>query len=167
MEDNSWYQGVEKEISLLKGKMSRRDYSAYELDGFLRVAKKVSNLLDECIQCAGFKETIKNGLNNLADWPDISKDQRENYIYTFRTILKHLEESHSLKQPVWRLLVPSGGLCILGGIFCFVIALGQSFMESNPPDYVDAFVILSRILFGLGFALLIFGVAYNSVKEKK
>ena len=97
MEDNNWYEGIEKEISSLKENMTKRDYSAYELDTLLSIAKRVSSLSDKCEECAESKEKISNAISSIAGYPNISKKQKKKYIHTFRAIVKHLKESHSIK----------------------------------------------------------------------
>lgn len=97
MEGNKWYQNTEKEIGSLKEKMPKRDYSAYELDTLLSIAKRVSSLSDKCEECAESKEKITNAISGIAGYPNISKKQKKNYIHTFRITAIHLKESHSIK----------------------------------------------------------------------
>ena len=75
MKDSQWYEVIVKEISSLKGKMSKRDYSAYELDGLLRIAKLISSLSIKCSQCAELKENITHAISGIVAYRNISKKQ--------------------------------------------------------------------------------------------
>ena len=89
-ESNQWYESVEKEINLLKGRMTKRDNDAYELDAVLRIAKKILSLSEECDQCIEYKGKIMNAIKGMADWPYTSEEQLKNYILTFRESVDHL-----------------------------------------------------------------------------
>jgi ribosomal protein L40E len=157
MGNNSWYEGIEKEINSLKEKMSKSDYSTYELDGLLRLSKRILSLSSECSQCAEFKEKITNAISGLTGYPDISKEQKDNYIRTFRTIVKHFEKYHSTQSPllesVSRYGCIIGLLCWLGGIGLLVGAFGLAFMVSEVPDKTFVFI-------GFGISLLVVGTVF-------
>ena len=98
MEDYYWYEGIEKEINSLKEKMSKGDYSAYELDSLLHVAKRISSLSEKCNECAELKGEITNAIKGLANWPNTSKEEKKTYIFEFRTSANHLKKYHPLTK---------------------------------------------------------------------
>jgi hypothetical protein len=116
MEDNNWYAGIKKQIDSIKTKMSKGDYSAYELDGFLRVSKRISSLSDECSQCTHIKEEITNTVHSLVDWPDTSKKQLDEYVFSLRTIIEHLKENHELDLEGRKKNLYTGITLIIGAI---------------------------------------------------
>jgi hypothetical protein len=136
MEDNQWFEGIEKEIGSLKEKMSKGDYSAYELDGLLRIAKRVSNLSDECSQCAESREKISNALKGMRDYPNTSKEHKDNYIRIFRTIINHFEKNHSHGK----------GCSYKSGLYIVVIVLGIWILVGIGGFTETPFVLLTALI---------------------
>jgi len=127
MAEKDWYEGIEKEISSLKEKMPKGDYSAYELDALLRVAKRVASLSDGCEVCAESSGKITDAIEGIADWPDASKEQKDGYTHAFRITVKHLEKNHALETA--RTLGCGGWSGVIGASIATLIGL---FTLSNP-----------------------------------
>ena len=149
---NEWYLGIEKEISSLKEKMAKGDYSAYELDSLLRVAKRISSLSDECSQCAESKTKITNAVIGLRDWPNTSKEQKESYILIFRTTVNHFGEYHTLtKGSSMKVLRNISLIMILVGIIAMIGASLTNFIS-------DANTVLGGALSVIGLVMLPGGI---------
>jgi len=112
MEDNKWYESIEKEINSLKEKMSEEDYNYYGLGLLLQAAKRVDDFSSECEECDSIKEKITSILACISNWPKTTKEEKENYIQVFRSITEHLKKQHNLRQKGWPLWI----LTIIGGL---------------------------------------------------
>jgi hypothetical protein len=147
-----WKRGIEKEVILLKDKMSRRDYKLYELDLLLRVAKQVAALSSYCEYCQGHRNEISKLVADLKNLPEIiTKENVADYRRTFGNIMNHLEKNHDLRRDPMKDSKSTGGEenskkrqgcsiiamgCIVSPILFIVGFLlsirGQSFLESTP-----------------------------------
>jgi len=169
MENNKWYEIIEKQINSLKDKMSKGDYSAFELDGLLRIAKRVSSLSAECSQCDEFEAKITSAIANFTDWPNVSKEQKDNYVRTFRNIVKHLENNHRLEpidseserkknRYIGLALITTGIIVPL----IITLLLSESFKTNGGGQLGDigVAVIGGGIIIFIGIPLVIVGVIY-------
>ena len=119
MEDNNWYEGIEKEISSLKEKMSKSDHKLYGVDLLLRIAKRVDSLSSDCEYCQGHRNDISNLVTDLDNLSDITKEEVSDYDRTFRSLVGHLEKRHGLHRIVPTtpyILIPLGIAVLLAGI---------------------------------------------------
>lgn len=166
MEDSDWYESIEKEVGTLKEKMSKRDYSAYELDALLRVAQHIASLSVKCSQCAESKENITNAINGLVDWLITPKEQKDNYIHTFRAIVNHFEQyhPHNISRYSRKVYVVAIVLTFISSIFLFYFTLALGLSEIIGESTAIPLLILSGTLFVVG---IITSVLYYFEFEKK
>jgi hypothetical protein len=104
MQDNNWYEGIEKEINSLKEKMSKSDYQLYEVELLLRVTKRVSNFSSDCKHCQGYRNDISKLVSLLDDSLKMSFNKEANYGRTLRSIIKHLKDNHKIRGNIYNSL---------------------------------------------------------------
>ena len=97
MEDNNWYENVEKEIDSLKEKMSKSDSKLYELVLLSRVAKRVAGFSYRCEHCQGHRNDVSKLITSLDNLPMNNEGVTE-YGITFRNIVQHLKKQHGLHR---------------------------------------------------------------------
>ena len=149
-----WYEGIEKEISSLKDKMSKSDYKPYELDLLLRVAKRVASLSSDCKYCQGYRNDVSNLVTNLGNLPKMTEEEVPDYGRTFRSILRHLDKRHGLHRnfPNPFILLGIGGL-----VFLLMLYIGQYIPEYSGfivVVYMGLFVSIMLMGVGVGLGIL-------------
>jgi hypothetical protein len=107
VDNNDWYEGIEKEISSLKEKMRTMNSSQYELVLLSRVAKRIAGFSSDCEHCQGHRKDISNLITNLGNLP-MSNEVFANYRRTFGSITNHLEGHNRLHKGF-----SSGGLILI------------------------------------------------------
>ena len=140
MEENDWYESVEKDIGSLKDKMNSSDNKLYELDLLLRVAKRVVGLSSDCEYCQGHRNDISSLVTDLGNLPKMTEQEAVDYGRTFRSILKHLEKHHGFRSRgssiALVLLVIGGSISIIMGI----ISLSPGDMEDFSGGMIVVFI---------------------------
>jgi len=147
---NDWYEGIEKEISSLKDKITKKDYKLYELDLLLRVAKRVVGFSSDCEYCHGHRNDISNLVTDLRNLPEITKEEVANYSRTFRSILKHLEKHHGLHRSVPSLVIPLAIVAIGGLISLIMVPFVLSAEDMAEFGSVGVGLFIGIILLGVG-----------------
>ena len=142
MEDNNWYEGIEKEIGSLKEKMNKRAYQLYEMDLLSRVAKRVARFSYYCEYCQGHRNDISNLVAKLDNLPMTNEDVAD-YGRTFRSILKHLKKHPTLKSR------NTGFILMMVGVALFVIPWMGEYNEYT-----------NLILLGLVYLISLAGLAF-------
>jgi hypothetical protein len=147
MEDNNqWYKGIEKEITLLKEKMRKSDTQVYELDLLLRVATHVAGFSSDCENCQGHRNDISNLLTKLDNLPMNNEDIAD-YGRMFRSILKHLKKRHGLGKSL-----PNPVPYLIAAPLLFII----SFTFVNSGFGTDSYIPFVLGVIGLGVAICAF-----------
>ena len=168
MEDNKWYEGVEKEINSLKGKISKGEYNDYGVGLLIRVAKRVEGFSPQCAECSNFKEQITSIIEGISYWPKTTKEQKTNYIVTFRNITEHLKRKHGLTQKEWPLLYPimiCSMLCALLALIPVLFGLLSSYEETRAWSTLLA-VPVAAVGFLIGTILgLVIGLIINKIRR--
>jgi len=94
---SDWLNSIKKQIDLLKGTSSEKDYKKYKLRLLLCIAERVARFYPECGQCQIFQQdisTLVQDIGNLTQLPD--KDRKKSYFKTIDNITKHLQKQHKL-----------------------------------------------------------------------
>jgi hypothetical protein len=98
-ETNDWYEGIEREVTSLRDKMSRSDKYLYKLDLLLETAKKVAELSSECKECQGYQNEITNLIAVVKNLPTLNDEgEIPNYSKPFKRITKHLRQKHDMSE---------------------------------------------------------------------
>ena len=170
MEENNWYRIVKKDIGSLKDKMSKGDYKDYRLDLLLRIAKRLEISSLQCEKCSIFKEGITNILAYISDWPDTTKEQKQNYKLVFRSITEHLIRQHHVTKKRWPLWIPT----LIGGVLgALPSTIGTLILYSTEPSQfeVDISIPMGYMSAIAGFIIgtilgLIIGLIINKIRRK-
>lgn len=164
MEDNKWYEGIEKEIGSLKEKVPKEESKLYELGLLLRVAKRVDSFSSDCEYCQGHHDDISNLVANLGNLP-MTNEGVALYGKTFRSILKHLEKNHRLRGTGFPPVV-----LILLGIACIALSAVMAYAYSSANWEGRTNLQVFPYEFGM-FSLVIIGptfiIAGIILKKKK
>ena len=139
MEDNNWYEGIERGISSLKEKMPKEDYSDYELDLLLRVAKRVAGFSSDCEHCHGHRNDISKLITNL-DNISLTNEEEADYGRTFRIITNHLKKYHRLHRSLPNPVPP-----LVAAPLLFIISmalLGNGMGTGSDTSFVSGLVVL-------------------------
>lgn len=154
---NDWYEGIAKQINSLKDSLTKKDYQSYKLDCLKRVAHKVANLSPECNDCRNIQDTITEMVATLADSPQMSTEQKRDYIETMRSVIKHLE-GHAAAQWQWssniKLII--GLSLILIGLLIVLIGFAQWY-DGGSMRYLQEqmMVIFSSLMLIIGGLILL------------
>ena len=95
--DNNWYEGIKKQIELLKNSLTDKDYKKYKLRMFICVVERVAQFSPECGQCQLFKQdvsTLSQDVSNMSQMPN--KESRKGYFKSMNMIISHLKKQHKL-----------------------------------------------------------------------
>ena len=95
--DNSWYDGIKKQIELLKDTLNERDYKKYKLRLLLCVAERLVQFSPECGQCQLLRQdvtTLVQDVGNLVQMTD--REKRKTYFKSVKRIVGHLQKQHRL-----------------------------------------------------------------------
>ena len=141
----NWYEGIKKQVDLLKDSLAERDYKKYKLRMLLCVAERVAQFSPECGQCQMFQQdvtTLAQGVGNIAQMSN--KESRKHYFRSMDRIISHLQKQHKLVTEgyyvgMWTGIGTALGLPI--GIPLGNIALGIPFglaMGVAAGTYLDA-----------------------------
>ncbi len=147
MEDNKWYEGIEKEIGSLKGKMSKSDYKLYELELLSRVVNRVDSFSSDCEYCQGHRNDISNLVAKLDNLPMTNEDIAD-YSSTFRSIIEHLKKRHGLHR-TFGLILPIAAVVVAPLLFMI------SFTFVNYGFGTDSYTPFVLGVIGLGIATII------------
>jgi len=155
MEENNWYEGIEKEIGSLKEKTSKGDFNLYEVDLLSRVAKHVAGFSSNCEDCQGHRNDISNLLAKLDNLPMNNEDIAD-YGRTFRSILKHLNKRHGLGKSL-----PNPVPYLIAAPLLFIISLTMAsygFGTDSATFFVPGFIglLVAICTFLVGVVLGIF-----------
>jgi hypothetical protein len=159
MEDNDWYDGIEKEIGSLKEKMSKGDSQLYELDLLSRVAKRVASFSSDCEHCQEHRNDISKLVTNLDGLPMKNEDVAD-YGRTFRSILKHLKKRHGLGKSL-----PSPVPYLIAAPLLFIISsvMGSYGLGTDS----DTFFVLGAIGLPVAICTFLVGVVLSILRPKK
>jgi len=94
---SDWYDGITKQINLLRETLSPQDYRRYKLGTLLCLAERVDQFSPDCGQCQIFQqdmETLIQDVGNIRQLP--SKESRKQYFKSINSIIGHLQRQHKL-----------------------------------------------------------------------
>ncbi|MEN8123327.1 MAG: hypothetical protein ABFS35_23520 [Bacteroidota bacterium] len=155
MEESLWYKKLEKTVLEENEKLYKRDFKFYQVDSFLKAAKKVDRFASQCTSCKESKSISEDIAENLFDYLKGDVKSRRIYEKKLDTMNKHLRKEHSIypKQyfiSLYSLMGVLGGL-LLGAFISYITIPG--FMKQS-------------LLFGF-VAGLIAGRILGKIKDKK
>jgi hypothetical protein len=95
--DGNWYEGIKKQIDLLKDTLSERDYRKYKLRMLLCVAERVAGFSSDCGQCQIFQQEVTTLAQDAGNISHMSKkENRRAYFKAMNKIIGHLQKQHKL-----------------------------------------------------------------------
>ncbi len=155
MEESLWYKKIEKKIIEENEKLYKNDFKFYQVESFLKIAKKVDQFAPICENCNESKTISEELTENLFDYLKGDVNSRRNYEKKLDTMNKHLRKEHSIypKQyfiSLYSLIGVVGGL-LSGALIAYMTIPG--FMKQS-------------LLFGFVAGLFV-GRIWGKIKDKK
>jgi len=147
---SDWLEGTKRQVDLLRGTLSERDYKKFKLRSLICFAERVTEFYVECGQCQIFQKDISaliQDVGNLVQLAD--KERQKSYFKSMDKISNHLQKQHKLVNEGYYMSI---GIAIGSGIG---VALGAA-MDN----------IGSGIPIGVGIGLAI-GAALDAKAKKE
>ena len=154
MEESLWYKKIEKDIIDENEKLYKNDFKFYQVESFLKIAKKIDQFAPDCEICKESKKVSEELTLNLYDYLKGDVSSRRKYEKKIDTMNKHLRKVHSIypKQyfiSLYSLLGVVAGL-LLGAIVAYATIPG--FLQQS-------------LLFGFVLGLFV-GRIWGKIKDK-
>jgi hypothetical protein len=163
MEDNNqWYKGIEKEITLLKEKMRKSDTQVYELDLLLRVATHVAGFSSRCENCQGHRNDISNLVTGLENLSKITREEVSDYDRTLRSLVEHLKKRHGLHR-TFGLILPIAAVVVAP--LLFMISLSLMSYGFGTDSYTP--FVLGAIGLGIATIIGLVGVVLGIIRRSR
>ncbi|RLD80017.1 MAG: hypothetical protein DRJ10_07995 [Bacteroidetes bacterium] len=155
MDESLWYKKIEKKIIEENEKLYKNDFKFYQVESFLKIAKKVDQFAPNCENCNGSKTISEELAENLFEYLKGDVNSRRKYENKLETMNKHLRKEHSIypKQyfiSLYSFFGVAGGL--LSGVLIAYMTI-PGFMKQS-------------LLFGF-VAGLIIGRIWGKIKDNK
>jgi hypothetical protein len=94
---SNWYEGITKQIDLLKETLDRHNYRKYKIDILQCLVNRVEQFSSGCGQCQIFEEDMTKlvqDVSYLSQMP--SKEVSKQYFKSMNSIIGHLQRQHKL-----------------------------------------------------------------------
>ncbi len=155
MEESLWYKKIEKTIIEENEKLYKNDFKFYQVESFLKIAKKVDHFAANCSTCNSSKAVSEELTENLADYLKGDVASRRAYEKKLTVMNKHLRKEHSI--------YPKQYFISLYSLLGVVIGLlsGALVAYLTIPGFMK-----QSLLFGFVAGLFI-GRIWGKVKDKK
>lgn len=154
MSESLWYKKIRITVEEEGEKLYKKDFKFYQVDLFLKFAKKIDVLNAECDECNTIKSDIEQVAENLSHYLKGDIASRKEYERILNRISKHLKKTHGI-FPAQFYLYNFSFIGIISGL-----ALGS----------LSYFIAKEYLTLGLlsGFTLgLIAGRIIGKIKDKK
>ena len=152
--ESLWYKKLEIKILEENEKLYKNDFKFFQVETFLRAAKKADSLSEKCDTCKIHKETSEEIADNLQNYLKGDFKSRKDYEKKLTTITKHLRKGHQIYPEQYFISLYSL-FGILGGL-----AFGAVIAYLTIPGFIK-----QAMLFGFVGGLLI-GRILGKRKEK-
>ena len=154
MEESLWYKKIEKTIIEENEKLYKNDFKFYQVESFLKIAKKVDQFAPNCKTCNNSKAEAEELAENLFEYLKGDVSSRRKYEKKLDAMNKHLRKEHSIypKQyfiSLYSLIGVVSGL-LLGALIALLTIPG--FMKQS-------------LLFGFVVGLFV-GRIWGKIKDK-
>lgn len=155
MTESIWYNKIEIEIEQKSENLHAKDLKFYQVDRFLKLAKRIDKLSVECKECKFLKQQIEETAGSLDVLLSGEIALRKKYENKLTELDKHLRKAHQIYPNQYFLYLYSfvgiaGGL-LLGAVIGLILDAG----------YTKTSVILG---FAIGLAV---GRIYGKLQDSK
>ncbi len=143
-ETNTWYKDIEKKISSLKEKMDKESTTSYDLDLFLRMAKRVTEYSPNCEECNNIQRGFESALNGMAVRSDATAKQKGDYIAFTKDMLKHLKTEHHIvrsKEGAKHTAFVGLRNGSIPGLICIISSFTVSTVDRSLPLFIGLFLL--------------------------
>ena len=155
MSESLWYKKIDKTIIEETEKLYKNDFKFYQVDSFLKIAKKTDQYAADCKACSGFKEEAEDLAENLFEYLKGDVKSRRNYEKKLDVMNRHLRKEHKIYPKQFFISLYSF-LGVVGGL-----AFGAAVAYLTIPGFLQ-----QSLLFGF-VAGLIIGRVWGKMKDKK
>ena len=93
---NVWSKKIKTEIDAQIDDIYKRDYKFYKIDRLERIAVRIDDFSDDCVECKNLKIEVEGIVDNLSQSLQGSPKLRSEYEKRNEAIVKHLKEVHHL-----------------------------------------------------------------------
>ncbi len=155
MEESLWYKKIEKTIIEEDKKLHKNDFKFYQVESFLRIAKKVDQFAPECKTCSNYKIDSEELTENLFDYLKGDVNSRRNYENKLDVMNKHLRKEHSIYPKQYFISLYSFFGLVSG------LLLGALIAFATIPGFLK-----QSLLFGFVVGLFV-GRIWGKIKDKK
>jgi len=91
-----WYDKIEIQISENSEKLYKKDIKFYQVDTFLKLAKKVDEFAPSCTTCKMLKQKIEEVSENLDEYLSGEIAERRKYEKILNEISDHVKKVHKV-----------------------------------------------------------------------
>lgn len=154
MSESIWYKKIEKSIVEETEKLYKNDFKFYQVDTFLKIAKKTDQFSGQCSTCKGFKSEQEELAENLFEYLKGDVKSRRNYEKKLDIMNSHLRKEHNIRPKQFYISLYSF-LGVVGGL-----ALGAAVAYLTIPGFIK-----QSLLFGFVSGLFI-GRVWGKIKDK-
>jgi len=96
MQESLWYKKIEKTIIEENEKLYKNDFKFYQVDSFLKIAKKIDSFAPDCKTCKEAKINSEDLAENLFEYLKGDVHSRRNYEKKLDTMNMHLRKKHHI-----------------------------------------------------------------------
>ncbi len=91
-----WYDKIEIQVDKNIEKLYKKDYKFYQVDTFLKLAKKIDEFSVDCIECKSLKKKAEDVSENLDTYLNGEIALRRRYEKTLNEIGNHVKKVHKV-----------------------------------------------------------------------
>jgi hypothetical protein len=140
MEESVWYTKTEMQVAQKLDKVYKRDVKFYQVDSFLKMAKKVDTLAASCKSCNELKISAEYIAENLSELLKGDISSRIIYEKKLEEIRLHLRKQHHIYPAQYNLYLYS----FLG--LAFGLMLSYLIMKIINPNALKEGLVLGTVI---------------------
>jgi hypothetical protein len=118
-----WFDKIKIQVDENFEKLHKKDFKFYQVDTFLKLAKKVDEFSSDCIDCKSLKRKIEEASENLDFYLNGEISSRRSYEKILNEISKHIRKTHKVFPKQYNLYSFSFFGIIAGLFLGWLIAL--------------------------------------------